>query len=306
VKYLVLRLSLLFPVALCAGTLGFFLMRLLPGDPAELMLGDYASADDVLRLRQSLGLDQPILSQLVSFWSDLLRGSWGTSLLSKEPIFPELWKAFLSTFWLSLTAWLLCTLVSLIAVWKVHTKDRPARTLNGLALALIGVPIFVWSPFLVQFLGAELRWLPVSGNSDDRAWVLPVLCLSVVLVPQMFRQLLIRVLDLNSAEFLSVARSKGVGPERLFWIHRLPVALSGYVPYSLSLLSGLLAGSMVVEMIFDWPGLGRLLLQSFQNRDYPTVQAILVFSTFVQVTLVAASDLIVKGLDPRVDWSASQ
>jgi peptide/nickel transport system permease protein len=184
-------------------------------------------------------------------------------------------------------------------------RQEMAARWNAAALVLMGVPVFVWSPFLVEFFGVRLRWFPISGSESGSGLFLPVLVLCCASTPLLFRQMQARFREIQGQDFLRVAYAKGLTRQSVFWRHELPVAFVAFLPYWFSHLSGLLAGSIVIEHIFDWPGMGHLLFESFQNRDYPMIQGILVFSTLLQVLNSALSDFLVQRLDPRVQWSAS-
>jgi peptide/nickel transport system permease protein len=303
-RYFLQRLLLFGPTLLGALTLVFFLLHLIPGDPIEVMLGETASAADKEELRRSLGLDQPVFLQYRNFLAGLIVGDLGPSLYEQAGV-AELIRARLpATIELTLCAMAVAVFFSfplamLAAVKKGSWMDR-----GSLLFSLLGVslPNFWLGPLLMIVFSIQLGWLPVSGRGGLGHVVLPSVTLGLGMAAILTRILRATLLHVIDEDYIRSARAKGL-PEKKVWLkHALRNALLSVVTLMSLQFGGLLAGSIITETIFSWPGIGRLTVQAIQTRDYPLVQGcILVIATsYILVNFV--TDIVYRLIDPRITY----
>jgi peptide/nickel transport system permease protein len=303
-RYFLQRLLLLVPTLLGALTLVFFLLHLIPGDPVEVMLGETASAADKEEFRRSLGLDQPVFLRYRNFLAGLIAGDLGPSLYEQAGV-AELIRARLpATIELTLCAMVVAVLLAfplalLAAVKKGSWMDR-----GSLLFSLLGVslPNFWLGPLLMIVFSIQLGWLPVSGRAGVGHVVLPAVTLGLGMAAILTRILRATLLHVINEDYIRSARAKGL-PETKVWLkHALRNALLSVVTLMSLQFGGLLAGSIITETIFSWPGIGRLTVQAIQTRDYPLVQGcVLVIATsYILVNFV--TDIVYRLIDPRITY----
>lgn len=303
-RYLLQRLLLLVPTWLGALTLVFFLLHLIPGDPVEVMLGESASAADKEELRRSLGLDQPVFLQYRNFLRGLIAGDLGPSLYEQAGV-AELIRARLpATIELTLCAmavavFLAFPLAIVAAVKKGSWMDR-----GSLLFSLLGVslPNFWLGPLLMIVFSIQLGWLPVSGRGGLGHVVLPSVTLGLGMAAILTRILRATLLHVINEDYIRSARAKGLAETKVWLKHALRNALLSVVTLMSLQFGGLLAGSIITETIFSWPGIGRLTVQAIQTRDYPLVQGcVLVIATsYILVNFV--TDIVYRLIDPRITY----
>jgi peptide/nickel transport system permease protein len=316
-RFLARRLLLTVPVLLGVATLVFALIHLVPGDPAVSMLGEAATPADVAALREKLGLDDPLPTQYGRFLADAVRGRLGSSLRTGRPVTTELSEKLGATALLAVTAMLVALAVALplgvIAAVRANTwVDNVA-----MALALVGVsmPNFWLGPLLALLFGVELGWLPISGRGPSTAFlfgsvprvppeylVLPALTLGLALAAILARMTRASLVEELKELYVRAARSRGVSMRRTVWRHALRNGLIPIITIVGLQFGAVLTGTIITETIFAWPGLGRLLIQSIQFRDYPMVQGciLLIAVTYVAVNLL--TDLAYGLADPRIRY----
>jgi peptide/nickel transport system permease protein len=304
-NYALRRVLLLVPIMLAVSVLTFLLGNLAPGDPAQNLLvaqGYEPTADAVQRLRQQLGLAQPLH---VRYWHWLLRalrGDLGLSFTSRQPVLVELAQRFPATVQLALTAQALATLITIplglaAARYRNSLLDHGARI-----FALLGasVPNYLMGLLLLYGFGVQLGWLPVVGNGDAKHLVLPAVTLALSLSSTYVRLLRASILDVMGEEFVRVLRAKGLAERTIYLRHALRTALPTLLTaFGLS-LGQWLGGSVVVETIFAWPGMGAYAVQSVFTRDYPVVQGYALLMTLVIVLTNLVIDLSYRWADPRI------
>jgi ABC-type dipeptide/oligopeptide/nickel transport system permease component len=302
VSFLARRLALSVPVLLGVATLVFSLIHLIPGDPAQAMLGQTASPADVEALRQRLGLDRPILEQYGRFLSGLVRGDLGTSLRTGEPVARQIRLRMPATIELAAAAMFVAIVVAIplgvvAAVRRGSAIDHASMTL---ALTGISVPSFWSGPLLAIVFAVQLQWLPVSGRGTWWHLVLPAVSLGGALAAILARMTRATLLEELREPYVQAARARGVSLARAVIGHALPNGLIPVVTLLGLQFGNVLTGAVITETIFAWPGIGRLLVQSIGFRDYPVVQGCILFiaSTYVLVNL--ATDLAYGALDPRI------
>lgn len=289
-------------VALGVSLMVFLLLHCVPGDPVDVMLGEYAGAADRLALRQQLGLDLPLAEQGWRFLRGLMHGELGTSLVSGQPVAGLLAEHFKYTAQLALAALLLALLVGLPL--GVLAALRVGRGWDGCAsvLAVLGMslPSFVLGPLLIIAFAVQLRWFPIGGAEQAAGLVLPALTLASGLAAVLTRMTRAAMLEALQLPHVQAARARGLAEFTIVLNHVCRNAALPVVTVIGLQLGALLGGAVVTETVFNWPGLGQLLVESIQRRDYPVVQGavLLIALTYIGVNTVV--DLLYTRLDPRI------
>ena len=303
-RFLARRLVLTIPVLLGVATLVFSLIHLIPGDPAQAMLGEAAPQADVEELRHRLGLDRPLLEQYGVFLRGLAKGDLGTSLRTGQPVTDQIVERMPATFELAAAAMLVAIAFALplgiiAAVRRGTAVDHAAMTLS---LAGVSVPNFWLGPLLAIIFAVELGWLPVSGRGTWAHLVLPSVSLGAALSAILARMTRATMLEELREPYVPAARARGVSPLRAVLRHAFRNSLIPVVTLLGLQFGAVLTGAVITETIFAWPGIGRLLIQSIGFRDYPLVQGciLLIALTYVGVNLV--TDMVYGVLDPRIRY----
>jgi ABC-type dipeptide/oligopeptide/nickel transport system permease component len=302
ITYLIRRLLLTVPVLLGVATLVFALIHLVPGDPAQAMLGEGASQEEVQKLRGQLGLDRPLLAQYLSFLGDIARGDLGTSFRYNTPVTAQIRERFPNTAKLALSAMLVALIVAiplgiLAAVYRGTFIDHAAMTL---ALAGICMPNFWLGPLLAILFAVWLGWLPVSGTGTPAHLVLPAVTLGAALAAILARMTRASLLEELRELYVLAARARGVSGARAVLRHAFRNSLIPIVTIVGLQFGAVLTGTIITETIFAWPGIGRLLIQAISFRDYPLVQGCILFISFTYVMMNLLTDLTYGVLDPRI------
>ena len=301
-RYLVGRVLLTIPVLLGVATLVFALIHLVPGDPAQSMLGEGAAPQDVVELRSRLGLDQPLLTQYLSFLRGAVSGNLGQSFRTGQPVTAMIVERMPATAELAFAAIVVAILLALplgivAAVWKGTAIDYGAMTF---ALAGISVPNFWLGPLMAIVFSVELGWLPVSGRGGLASLVLPAVSLGLALAAMLSRMTRASLLDELSELYVRAARARGASRAAAIVRHALGNSLVPLVTIIALQFGAVLTGSVITETIFAWPGIGRLLIQSIGFRDYPMVQGCILLIAVTYVTVNLVTDLLYGALDPRI------
>ena len=304
-NFLLRRLLLLIPVLWGVATLVFLLLHFIPGDPVDLMLGDSALGTDRETLRDQLGLNDPLIVQYLRYFGDLLQGDWGTSLFSKKPVFEEIMERVPATMELMLGAMVVTILVAMplgliAAVNKGTWIDQGAMIFSLLG---VSIPNFWLGPMLILLFSIHFDLLPVNERGGLEHLILPALTLGTSLASILARTTRSSVVETLQAEYIRTARSKGISELRILFRHALRNALIPIVTVIGLQVGVLLSGAIITEAIFDWPGLGNLLISAINSRNYPLVQGCVLFiaGSYVMVNLVI--DLLYAYLDPRIRLS---
>ena len=303
-RFLARRLVLTIPVLLGVATLVFSLIHLIPGDPAQAMLGEAAPQADVEELRRRLGLDRPLVEQYGSFLQGLVRGDLGTSLRTGQPVTEQIVERMPATAELAAAAMLVAIGFSMplgiiAAVRRGTFVDHAAMTIS---LAGVSVPNFWLGPLLAIVFAVELGWLPVSGRGTWAHLVLPAVSLGAALAAILARMTRATLLEELREQYVQAARARGVSRPRAILRHAFRNSLIPVVTLVGLQFGAVLTGAVITETIFAWPGIGRLLIQSIGFRDYPLVQGciLLIALTYVGVNLL--TDVIYGVLDPRIRY----
>jgi len=303
-RYLFQRLLLFFPTLLGSLTLVFFLVHLIPGDPVEVMLGETVSSADKEGLRRAMGLDLPIGTQYLRFLRALAQGDLGRSLYQQGGVAELVFSRLPATIELTLSAMGVALLIAfplgiLAAVKKNRWADRGALLFSLLGLAM---PNFWLGPLLMIVFSIGLGWLPVSGRGGPQHLILPSFTLGMVMASILIRMIRSSLLEAINEDYIRTARAKGVSERKIWLKHALRNSLLPVITILGLQFGALLAGSIITETIFAWPGIGRLTIQAIQTRDYPLAQGcILVISTsYLVVNLL--TDILYRLVDPRVSY----
>ncbi|MFI5182054.1 MAG: ABC transporter permease [Thermoanaerobaculia bacterium] len=285
-----------------AATVVFFLIHMIPGDPAAAMLGEGAAPGDVESLRHDLGLDQPLLTQYGAWLSGLARGDLGRSLQTRRPVTGEIRRAVPATAALAAAAFAAALAVAVPSgVLGALLRGKPAdKAMRLLSIVGVSTPNYVSGPVLVLFFSVGLGWLPVSGRDAPGAIVLPAVTLGLALAALLSRMIRASFAEELSKPYVLAAEARGEGRVRSALRHAARNALPPVLVVAGLQIGSLLTGAVVTETIFSWPGVGRLLIQSIQRRDYPTVQGCVLFIASVYVVVNALVDAAAARLDPRV------
>jgi peptide/nickel transport system permease protein len=284
-----------------AATVVFFLIHLIPGDPAAAMLGEGAAPADVAGLRKDLGLDRPLLGQYVSWLSGAVRGDLGFSILTRRKVTREILAAVPATAELAFAAFLGAILIAVpTGVASALARGKP---LDGFlrAASLLGVstPNYVSGPLLVLVFSIGLGLLPVSGRDGHGALVLPAATLAFALAALLSRMVRACLAEEMDRPYVAAAIARGERPLRAILRHAGRNALPPVLVVAGLQFGSLLTGAVVTETIFSWPGVGRLLVQSIQRRDYPLVQGCVLFIAVTFILVNAGVDALAAALDPR-------
>ena len=302
--YALRRIALTLPVLLGVATLVFALIHLVPGDPAQVMLGESASASDLTELRTRLGLDKPLLVQYREFIAGLLKGDLGTSFRYNTPVAREIGQRLGRTAELALAAMVVAVVVAvplgvLGALYRGRWIDQLATTVSLLGVAM---PNFWLGPVLAIVFAIYLGWLPVSGTGTWAHLVLPAVTLGGALAAILARMTRATLVDELRELYVLAARARGIARGRAVVAHALRNSLIPVVTIIGLQLGAVLTGTIITETIFSWPGVGRLLIQAISFRDYPLVQGCILFIAVTYVTMNLLVDLVYGFLDPRIRY----
>jgi peptide/nickel transport system permease protein len=295
----------MFTVLLGVITLIFFLIHLVPGDPVQAMLGETATPTDLEALRQALGLNQPLLTQWWLYMSNLFQGDLGNSLYSKEPIMDILIERFPATLELAAAGLLVAVLLalplgSIAALRKDTVYDNGAMVFSLLG---VSIPNFWLGPMLILLFSLTLGWFPVSGREGGLSLVLPAITLGTALAAILGRMVRSTLLEVLNEDYIRTARAKGLRESAIVIHHALRNASLPIITILGLQLGTLLGGAVITEIIFAWPGIGQLTIESIQRRDYPLVQACILLISLSYVMVNTFTDILYGWLDPRVRYS---
>jgi len=305
IEYFARRMLALVPVAIGVATLTFAIVHLVPGDPVVAMLGESAAPTDVVAMRHQMGLDRPLLSQYFSYLGGLAVGDLDESTSYRKPVAQLIVERLPATIELAAAGMLVAILIAFPLGIIAGSNPGGAGDLGAMTFAIVGisVPHIYLGPLLMILFSLDLRLLPLTGRGGFAHLVLPALTLGTALaaiLARMLRQSLIRV---RESDYMRTARSKGLGAFAALMRHGLRNALTPVITL-LGLETGaLLSGTLITEMIFSWPGLGRLLIGAIGARDYPLVEGCVLTFAMTYVLVNIAIDLAYALIDPRVRFS---
>lgn len=295
------RLTSLLPVIIGVLCLTFALLHMVPGDPVDVMLGESASPADRELLKVQLGLDQPLYMQFGQYVSNILQGDFGVSIHTQTPITQLLAQAYSATLILAFTALSIGLLIGIpLGIWSAlkagHWQDFMVTMVS---IRLAAMPAFWLGPVLMLVFAVWLGWLPVSGMSSPASIILPAVTLGLGLSAILTRMTRTSLLEVLNEDYIRTARAKGLSERQVLLKHALRAALLPLVTIAGLQMGSLLAGAVITETIFSWNGIGRLLVDSIEKRDYPVTQACVLVIALSYVLINQATDLAYRWLDPR-------
>lgn len=302
--YVLKRLLGLLPTLLIVAVLVFLFVHMLPGDPARLAAGVDAGPETVALVRQELGLDKPLPQQFLNFFGNLLQGDFGTSLRSKRAVSTEIAERFMPTLLLTLSSMVWATFFGMVIgiVSAVYRNQWPDRLGMTLAVSGISFPAFALGMLLMQVFSVQLGWLPTVGADTWHHYILPSLTLGAAVAAVMARFTRASFIEVIQEDFVRTARAKGV-PEKLVVLkHCLRNALIPVVTMMGLQFGFLLGGSIVVEAVFNWPGLGRLLVDAIEMRDYPIIQTLVLLFSLEFILINLAVDVLYGFINPTIRY----
>jgi peptide/nickel transport system permease protein len=302
IRHFLQRLLYTLPALWLILTMVFLMIHIVPGDPVLQMLGQDARVEDVEQLRHTLGLDQPLGVQYVHYLEGLARGDWGRSMRYAAPVRAIVLQRFPATLELSLAALAVCLAIAIPAgVFSARRRGSSAdRATSFFTLLGLSVPNFALGPILILLFSIEIGWLPVSGRGGISHLILPAATLGAALAAILTRMVRGSMIEELSSDYVRTARAKGITETSVLFRHAFPNALIPVITIVGLQFGSLLAGTIVTETIFSWPGIGRLAVQAISARDYPLLQGCILIIAVSYVAVNLLTDLIYAAVDPRV------
>lgn len=304
-QYTIYRILQIIPTVIGVSLLVFFLIWLIPGDPAQLLAPEEASAEDIADIRRSLGLDRPLIVQYGDWIWGVARGDWGISLFRRRAVLPELLARLPATLELALASMALSLIVAVpagvISAVKQNTVwDNIARVGSLLGLSM---PNFWVGIMLILLVAYHLRWLPASGRGTWLHMILPAVTLGTSMMAEVMRVTRSTMLEVIRQDYIRTARAKGLVENAVTYKHALRNALISVVTVVGLQLGFRLGGTVIIEQVFAYPGVGRLAYQSMLQRDIPLVMGTLLMFALLFLLINVLVDLIYAWLDPRIHYA---
>lgn len=303
-QYVIKRLLSTIPVLLGISLLLFFMLRALPGDPAQVLAGQMATPEDIELIRHQLGLDRPVYVQYAFFLGRLAKLDLGRSTRTQNPVIQEVWARLPNTLLLSVIAITLACLFGIPA--GIISAVRPYTLLDyfvtSAALFGISMPVFWLGLMLVVVFSVMLQWLPAGGTGSWKHVILPSVTLAAFVVAFIARMTRSSMLEVLSQDYTTTARSKGLKEQVVIIKHALKNALIPIITVIGLQFGTLLGGAILTETVFAWPGLGRLIVDSILARDYPVIQGAILIFGLLYILINLAIDVIYAYVDPRIRY----
>lgn len=304
-RYICKRIVGVIPTLIIVVTFVFFFVRLIPGDPARQVAGPQATQEDVELVREQLGLNKPVPVQYVNYLTGLVKGDLGTSLRTKRPVLVEVQGRYMNTVQLTLLSLVWSVIVGvLIGVWSGRHRSK-WQDYTGMTVAVSGIsmPSFWIGFMLIMIFAVNLRWLPTTGAGSFKNLILPSITLGVSIAAIIARFTRSSIIEVMKEDYIRTARAKGLKERVVVWKHVFRNSMISVVTVVGLQFGFLLGGSVVTETVFAFPGLGSLLIESVNYRDYPAIQSlILIFSLhFVLINLIV--DVLYAVLNPEIQLS---
>lgn len=302
--YIIRRLLLVFPTLFLLSLLIFLIVRVIPGDPAQIMAGEYATKENIELIRKQLGLDRPLHVQYIDFISRLLRGDFGRSIRTTAPVLEELEGRYMNTLVLTFLSMAIAFAAGILA--GIISAVKWNTWIDNLVMigAMLGVsmPVFWLGLLLILVFSVRLGWLPSVGKGSLAHLVLPSITLATLPTAIIARISRASMLDVIQQNYVMTARAKGLPEPRVIWKHALRNALIPIITIGGLQLGILLGGAVITETIFAWPGMGRLLVNSIIARDYPIVQGAVLLLAVTVIFVNLLVDLTYAFTNPRIRY----
>jgi ABC-type dipeptide/oligopeptide/nickel transport system permease component len=302
IRYVLTRLAYMLPVVWLVVSVVFLLIHLVPGDPIQQMLGEGVAATDLQAARHAYGLDVPVPTQYVRYWKGVLHGDLGKSIRLNQPVTKLVATAYPATISLTLASLAVAVLLSIPAgVRSALRRNRwDDRTLSFVSLLGLSFPNFALGPILILFFAIRLGWLPVSGTGSLAYFVLPAITMGGALAAILTRMVRTSMLEELGQDYIRTARAKGLSENAVVYRHALRNAMIPVITVIGLQFGALLAGAIVTETLFSWPGIGRLTISAISNRDYYLVQGCVLFIGLTYVAVNFMTDMVYSVLNPRI------
>jgi ABC-type dipeptide/oligopeptide/nickel transport system permease component len=305
IRHILKRFLMALPALWLVLTLVFLMIHIVPGDPVEQMLGEGAAPGAAAQLRHSLGLDQPLRAQYSHYLLGIVRGDLGQSFKFQAPVRQIIFERYPATLQLAFLALVVCAAIAIPAgVLAAHRRGQfPDRLVGLFTLFGLAIPNFALGPLLILLFSIEIGLLPVSGRNGLASFVLPAATLGAALAAILTRMVRGAMLEELSADYIRTAKAKGLSTAAVLFRHGLRNALIPIITILGLQFGTLLAGTIVTETIFSWPGIGRLTVQAISARDYPLLQGCILVISLSYVLVNLLTDAIYSLVDPRVRMS---
>ena len=302
-RYIAKRLLWLILVLICAAVLIFTIMWFVPGDPAEMMLSGVGTQEDIARLREQLGLNDPFIVQLGNFlYNAFVKFDFGSSYVYKTPVLDELALRLPRTLKLGIISIVISSLIGIpLGVnAALHRNGFQDQGLLVISMVFVSVPQFWLALEMMLLFAVMLHWLPVSGIGTWKHWIMPVIANTLGSIAMNARQARSAVLETSRADFVTTARAKGVHERDVVWKHMIPNAMIPVINALGNSFTAIITSSIVIETVFAFPGVGTYMMSAVSGRDYPVVRACVLMLTAFAAIVNLAVDLIYASLDPRI------
>jgi peptide/nickel transport system permease protein len=300
--YIVKRMLVAIPVLFTISTIVFMLIHVIPGDPVDLIVGEQALATDRARLAHELHLDEPLMTQYVQYMSGLVRGDWGKSIYDHRSVLDHISARYGATALLAACAMFFAIAVAIPIGVMAAVRKGGFRDQAAMVIALIGisVPNFWLGPVLILIFSVWIGILPISGRESLTSLILPSLTLGAALAAMLSRLTRSSMIEEIKKEYVTAARAKGLSERKVIFKHAFRNALNPVITIIGLQVGSLLAGTIITEKVFNWPGIGTLLMESIGRRDYPVVQGCILVIAFAYVIINMITDCMYRAVDPRV------
>ncbi|WP_316571434.1 glutathione ABC transporter permease GsiC [Neobacillus sp. YIM B06451] len=303
-NYFLKRIAGIVPILFLISIFIFLFVHMIPGDPARLVAGQDASLQDVEMVRKELGLDKPMHKQYISFVTNLFQGDLGVSLKTKRPVLTEIADRFMPTFWLTVWSMVWAVLFGLLIGVISATKRNKWQDYLGMfgAVSGISMPSFWLGLMLIQLFAVTLGWLPTGGLDSWKSYILPSLTLGAGVAAVVARFARSSLMEVLKEDYIRTGRAKGLKENNIVWGHALKNSMIPVVTMVGLQFGFLLGGSIVIETVFSWPGLGRLLIDSVAFRDYPVIQSLMLLFGLEFILINLFVDLLYGFLNPQIRY----
>ncbi len=301
-QYFKRRLLTLIPVIFGVVTAVFFIIHLIPGDPVAQMLGENARPEDIVSLRRQLGLDRPLLVQYYHFWLNLLQGNLGESIYHRQSVINLIFERLPNTALLAVAALIVSMIIAFpLGIFSALNQRKWIDYFSlGFSILGISMPVFWLGPLLIILFAVRLHWLPVAGMGSWKHIILPSFTLGFGLAAITTRMIRSSMIEVMNQDYIRTAFAKGLNKARIIWFHALKNVMIPVITIIGLQLGALFGGTIITEVVFSYPGVGRLLILGILRRDYPLVQGTILVIALSYIIVNWITDIIYGQVDPRI------
>lgn len=302
VRYIIKRLLMMIPILLGITLIVLLFIDIAPGDPARIILGNKASAEQVEELTEKLGLNRPFFVRYFDFLKEAVKGNFGKSYMNNRSVSEEMFQRFKYTFVIAVLSILLSVIIGIpmgifAATHQYSWKDNATIALS---LICVSMPSFWFALLIIQLFSVKLGWLPPSGIESWKGWIMPTIALALGYIALITRQMRSDFLEVIRQDFIVTARAKGQTEIKVLYRHALKNAIIPIVQIVGTLFGGALGGAMIAEVVFSVPGLGNYMISGLTSRDYPVIMATSFFMSLVYSIVILLIDIAFAFIDPRI------